>query len=179
MEANTESKTEAETFAATFCPAAYASLFSQGLNWVLEANKAFLKLAVQQKAELLGSCKEAMKALSMPDLFLFDLAEQASVHSVTLQKSLMDLAVEQSTAETEASHEYVQHPRTAKAGMGKLIEQSVDRTVTAPSSALSFVATQTKSVSGTVKKQPKVAGTTQKELLNNTAKASKPTVAKA
>ena len=72
MEANTKStKTEAETIAATFCPAAYASLFSKGLKRVVEASKTSLDLAVEQNTEILASYKKVLNASSIPGLFLF------------------------------------------------------------------------------------------------------------
>src|ERR1017187_9727046 len=198
MEANTKStKTEAKTIEATFCPAACASLFNKGLKRVVEASKTSLDLAIEQNSEVLGSYKKALKASSMPGLFLFDLVEQVSEGYVSLQKSLLDLAVEQSSAVVEAAHECIQDPNLSQAGISHLIEQSVDRMVTAQNSALEFAAHQTKVVSDTVKKQPEVAGTpaetvadsvqrgfetvvtAQKEILNNAGKASKNTVAKA
>jgi gas vesicle protein len=96
-----------------------------------------------------------------------------------------------------AVDEHIQYPSKSKAGIGKLIEQSVDCTVTAQNSALDFAAKQTKAVSDTVSKQPEVAGTpveavtdsvqrgfetvvtAQKEILNNAAKATKKSAAKA
>jgi hypothetical protein len=98
-------------------------LFSKGLKRVIEANKTSLDLTVEYNSEVLGSCKEALKAWSMPGLFLFDLAEQTFVSYVSLQKSLLDLAVEPGTAMTKAAPEYVQKPSKARAGIGKLIEQ--------------------------------------------------------
>jgi hypothetical protein len=59
METNTKSvKSEAETIKATFCPAAYASLFSKGLKRVVEVSKTFLDLGVEQNTEVLASYKE-------------------------------------------------------------------------------------------------------------------------
>jgi hypothetical protein len=91
-------KAEAETTEATYCPVASATLFNNGSKRVVELSKTSLDLAVEQNTEILASCKKALKASSMPGLFLFDLAGQAFEGYVTLQKSLLDLAVEQSTA---------------------------------------------------------------------------------
>jgi hypothetical protein len=99
MNTNTNAtKTEAETTEATYCPAAYATLLNKGLERVVEMSKTSFDLAAEQNTEVLASCKKALKALSMPGLFLFDLAGQAFEGYVTLQKSLLDLAVEQSSA---------------------------------------------------------------------------------
>jgi hypothetical protein len=157
MNTNTHA-TEAETIQATYCPAEYATLFNNGSKRVIEVSKTTLDLAVGQTTEVLATCKKALPA-SMPGLFLFDLAGQALEGYVTLQKSLLDLAIEQSTAAVEATHEYIQDASKAKAGLPTLIQQSVERTVTAQKSVLEFAAQQTTAVSDTVKQQPGVTGT--------------------
>jgi hypothetical protein len=65
---------------------------------------------VEQNTEILASCKKALKASSVPGLFLFDLAGQASEVYVTLQKSLLDLAIEQNTEAVKAAHEHTVMP---------------------------------------------------------------------
>jgi hypothetical protein len=193
MNTNTHA-TEAETIKATYCPAEYATLFNNGSKRVIEVSKTTLDLAVQQNNELLASCKKALQA-SMPGLFLFDLAGQAFEGYVTLQKSLLDLAVEQSTAAVEATH--IHDASKAKAGIQILMQQSVERTVTAQKSVLEFAAKQTKAVSDTVKQQPGVTGmpvetvtdsvqrvvdtlhATQNEILDSANKNVKAMIAKA
>jgi hypothetical protein len=87
---------------------------------------------------------------------LFDLAGQAFEGYVALQQNLLDLALEQSTAVVDAATEYSQDLSKAKAGIPKLIEQSVDRMVAAQNSVLDFAAEQNKAVSDAVKQQPGV-----------------------
>ena len=123
---------EAETTEVTYCPAAYATLFNKGLERVVEMSKTSLDLAVEQNAEVLASYKKALKASSLPGLFLFDLAGQAFEGYVTLQKSLLDLAVEQSTAVLDAAKECSHDASKAKAGISNMIQQSVDRTGCSP-----------------------------------------------
>jgi hypothetical protein len=139
---NKSTKTEAEATEATYCPAAYATLVNKGFEKVVEVSKTALDLAVEQNAEVLGSYKKALKASAMPGLFWFDLAGQAFEGYVSLQKNLLDLAVGQSTAFIDASKELSHDPTKAKAGIKEMIQQSVDRTVVAQKSVLTFAANQ-------------------------------------
>jgi len=195
MNTNTHA-TEADTIKATYCPAEYATLFNNGSKRVIEVSKTTLDLAVEQTTEVLASCKKALPA-SMPGLFLFDLAGQAFEGYLTLQKRLVDLAVEQSTAAVEATNEYMQDASKATAGFPTLIQQSVERTVTAQKSVLEFAVKQTTAVSDAVKQQPGVTGTpietvadaiqrgvdtlhgTQNEILDSANKNVKAMIAKA
>lgn len=191
MNTNTKSiKSEVEE-----ATAAYTTLFNKGLERAVEVSKSTLDLAVEQNAEILGSYKKALKGT--PGVFLFDLAGQAFAGFVSLQKNLLDIAVEQSAAVIDAATEISQDLSKAKAGIPKLIEQSVDRTVAAQNSVLDFAAKQNKAVSDAVKQQPGVNGTpaekvtdsahrsidsllaTQKELLDITSKNVKSATAKA
>jgi hypothetical protein len=189
-------KTIAETIETTFNTTESAKLFNKGLERAVEATKATLDLAAAQNADILDACKKALKATSVP-VFALDLAGEALTGQLTLQKSLLDMAVLQSASITEVAQELLQEPSKAQAGISKLFTQSVDRTVAAQDSVLEYAAAQTKSVSSTVKAQPNVAGSpvetiadsiqrgvetaiaTQKEIVANAAKASKNAVAKA
>ncbi len=187
-------KTEAE--ASMYNTAAFTALFNNGLERVVEASKASLDAAREQNAEVLTSCKKVLKASSLPGLFVFDLAGQAFEGYVTLQKNLLDLAVEQSTSMMNAAQEYSQDASKAK-GINTLIQQSVDRTVAAQNSVLDFAAKQAKAAGESVKQQPGVTGTAvetvteavqrgmdnviaaQKEIVNLAAKPVKTTTVKA
>ena len=153
------SKIEAVTTEATSCPFASATLFSKGLERVIEASKTSLDLAVEQNAEVLASCKKALNASSMPGLFLFDWAGQAFEGYVTLQKSLLDFTVEQSNTLAEAAHEYRHDTSRAKEEITHVIRQSVDHAEAAQKTALDLAVKQTKEVSDTVKHQHAVAHT--------------------
>jgi hypothetical protein len=145
--------TKAETTEATCCPFASATLFSKGLERVIEASKTSLDLAVEQNAEVMASCKKALNASSMPGSFLFDMAGKAFEGYVTFQKSLLDLTVEQSNTAVEAAHEYSHDASEAKGGIAKVIRQSVDHTEEAQKTVLDLAAKQTREVSDTVKHQ--------------------------
>jgi hypothetical protein len=195
MSTSTKStKEEATEF--IYSTAAYATLYNKGLERVVEVSKSSLDLAVEQNAEILASCKKALKATQMPGLFLFDIASSAVEGYVALQKNLLGLAVEQSTSVIDAAQECSLDASKAK-GISNLIQQSMDRTVAAQNSVLDFAAKQAKVAGETVKQQPGVIGTpvetvtdsvqrgldsvvtAQKEILNLASKTVKSAAAKA
>ena len=131
----TTAKTIAETIDATFCTADSAKLFNKGFERVIEASKATLDLAAAQNADLLDVCKNALKSSQAP-VFVFDLVGEALTGQRTLQKSLVDRAVLQSASIAEAAEELLQEPSKAQAGITKLFQQSLDRTMAAHDSVL-------------------------------------------
>jgi hypothetical protein len=145
--------TKAETTEATCCPFASATLFSKGLERVIEASKTSLDLAVEQNAEVLASCKKALSGSSMPGSFLFDMAGKAFEGYVTFQKSLLDFTAEQNATAVEAAHRYSHEVSTAKEEITHVIRQSVDHAEAAQKTALDLAVKQSKEVSDTVKQQ--------------------------
>jgi len=133
-------RSEWETGEATYSPVVYATLLNKGLKGlerVFEVSKTSLELALEHNAEVLASYK---KALEVRGFFLLDLAGQAFEGYVTLQKSLLDLAVERPVIEAAQENS----PDTSNAGMTDLILQSVDRTIAAQKSILARAGEQTK-----------------------------------
>ena len=189
-------KSIAETLESTFNTCEATKLINKGLERAVEATKTAIDLAAAQNADVLAAIKKAAKPAQVPE-FVFDLAGQAVAGQVSLQKNLLDMILAQSLSLTEASHELVQEPTKAQAGLSKLIQTSVDRAASAQDSVLEYAAAQSKAVSETLKAQPNVAGSpvetvadsiqrgvetaiaTQKEIVANAAKASKSAVAKA
>lgn len=157
MKANTSStKIEAET-----AEAAYVSLFSKGLERIVEVSKTSLDLAVEQNTEVLGSCRRALKGSPLPGLFLLDFASQALEDCVTLQKRLLNLTVEQSSSVLAATQRYRRNAGMAKSETAEAKHQTADSKVAAnksvPEPAPKQTAPkQTKAVSEAVKQQPRV-----------------------
>ena len=127
MNPNTKStNTEAETIDATYSKAAFATMYTKGLERVVEVSKTSMDSAVQQNAEVLASYKKALKTSPILGLFLFDLALQAFAGYVTLQKSLLDRAVEQSTAVIEKAFSH--DADKAKAGITNVSDTGKQQT---------------------------------------------------
>jgi hypothetical protein len=191
MSTSTKS-TKEETNELTYGVAACATLLNKGLERVAEVSKSSLDMAVAQNTEFLTSCKKAI-SVPLPGAFLFDVAGSAFEGYVALQKSLLGLAVEQSTAVLEATQECSLDSDKANA----LIQQSLDRSVAAQSSVLDYAAKQTKAAGESVKQQPGVTGSpvetvtdsvqkgvdtvvaAQKEILNLATKTVKSSTVKA
>ena len=189
-------KSIAETLESTFNTCEATKLINKGLERAVEATKTAIDLAAAQNADVLAAIKKAAKPAQVPE-FVFDLTGQAIAGQISLQKNLLDMIVAQTLSITEVSHELVQEPAKAQAGLSKLIQTSVDRAASAQDSVLEYAAAQSKAVSETLKAQPNVAGSpvetvadsiqrgvetaiaTQKEIVANAAKASKSAVAKA
>ena len=98
---NTSSGKDARSAEGTFGPA-YPALFNKALERVAEVNKTSLDLAMEHNVEVLDSYRNVLNASSVPGLFLFDLAGQVIESYATLQKSLLELVVNQSTCVIEA-----------------------------------------------------------------------------
>jgi len=148
-------KAKAETIEATYGPVAYTTLFNKGLERFAEVSKTSFDSALVQNAEILITYKKTLKGSSNPGLFLFDLAGQVFERYLTLQKSLLNLSVEQSTAVIQAAQECSHDASKAKAEITKVVQHSVDRAVEAQKSVVDVVVKQTQSA--TVNQQSIVA----------------------
>jgi hypothetical protein len=126
-------KAEAKTIRAA---AAYATSFNKGLEPAVEVSKTSLDLAKEGNTETLDYYKQALKELCMPGLFLFDLAGEAIGYAATIQRNLLDLAIEQCDAIIEATQQYSYDIGGAEASTAYLIRRSADRTIAASESVL-------------------------------------------
>ena len=91
------------------------TLYTKGLERTIELSKSGLDQAVKQNAEILAAIKKALKGTSLPGLFVLDLAGEAIEGFVAVQKSLLDLALEQNNASIEAVQAYGKDADKAKA----------------------------------------------------------------
>src|SRR6266511_4238338 len=98
----TVKSTKTEIIDLTAAPVAAATLYQKGLERAVEAGKLSLDLAVQQNAEIVTAIKKALKGTQLPGLFILDLAAEALLGLVAVQKQLLDLGLEQSAAAIEA-----------------------------------------------------------------------------
>jgi hypothetical protein len=150
MTANTKSTKLEETID-------YTALYTKGLERTIEISKSTLDLAVKQNAEILASIKKALKGSSLPTLPILDLAGESFEGFVAVQKSLLDLALEQSNASIEAAQSFGKD--ASKAELSNVLQASFDRAITAQNTVVDFAVKQTKTGIETVKAQPGVAGT--------------------
>ena len=151
-------KLEAEVIDLTSCPAACAALYEKGLERAVDAVKVALNLSLQQNADILAAIKKALKGTNLPGLFVLDLAGQAAEGCVAVQKQLLDLGLEQSSAAIKALQN-LKLNADVQGDVAAAAQASLDRSLAAQNTVLEFVAKQSKAVSETVKAQPGVAGT--------------------
>ncbi len=134
----------------------YATLYTSGLKRAADASKTTLDMLAGQNSEFLSTWKQMFKGSALPGLSLFDLAGQAFESYVALQKNLLDLAVEQSTAVVEAVQEFKQNPEEASEGISTMVQKSLNRGIAAQRSVLDFATKQSKAVSDAVEQEKQV-----------------------
>jgi hypothetical protein len=139
-------------------PIACANLYQKGLEQAVEAGKNALNLSAQQNAELIANVKNALKGVTLPGMFILDLAAQAFAGYITVQVKLMDMALQQSAATIQAMINFGQDGNIDTAAF----QASVDRALEAQYTVLDFTAEQTHAVSASMKEQ--LAGTPAENL---------------
>lgn len=117
---------------------AYATLYLKGLERVVEVSKTSLDVAAEQNTEVLDYCRKALKSYSMPGLLLCDIADEAFKGYVTLQKNLLDFAVEKGATLTEEAREYSHDAGEAVAISEHVIRQSAARAIATQKSVLNI-----------------------------------------
>jgi hypothetical protein len=145
-----------------FCPTAFTDQYTKGLERTIELSKSNLDQAVKQNAEILASIKKSLNGFSLPGLFVLDLAGQAVEGFVAVQKTLLDLALEQNNASIEAFQ--------SKAELGNVLQASLDRATTAQNVVVEYAVKQTKTNIEAVKAQPGVAGTAVETIADSVQK---------
>jgi hypothetical protein len=151
-----------------FCPTEIAAQYTKGLERTIELSKSNLDQAVKQNAEILASIKKSLNGSTLPGLFVLDLAGEAVEGFVAVQKSLLDLALEQSNASIEAFQSFGKE--TAKADFSNVLQASFDRAIAAQNVVVEFAVKQTKSNIEAVKAQPGVAGTAVETIADSVQK---------
>jgi hypothetical protein len=148
---------EENNMTTTFCPTELTAQYTKGLERTIELSKSNLDQAVKQNAEILASIKKALKGSTLPGLFVLDLAGQTVEGFVAVQKTLLDLTLEQSNASIAALQSFGKD--TAKADFSNVLQASFDRAIAAQNTVVEFAVKQTKTNIEAVKAQPGVAGT--------------------
>jgi hypothetical protein len=133
---------------------AACEVFNQSMQSVVAMQKNVLDMAVQQNTEAIQACKKSLKgtffANSAP---MLDLAAQAFEKYAGLQKSFIDLAVEQTNALNALQDLRNEPPAKAANAVTNLMQQAWQRGLTAQKMALDVAAQQNRAVAETVKQQ--------------------------
>jgi hypothetical protein len=154
---NTDMRKITETFAATFCPATYATQANKSFERAVEATEATLNFAVRQNAELLAGIKKAVAGTPVEKLPVFELAGEAFDGYIAVQKDLLGIAKEHSTAVTDAIHASGTDVHKAKDEFVSLVEASMNRAMAVRNRFVEYVAAQVQAATAAAKLQPGTA----------------------
>lgn len=169
-----------------------ATLYTEGVERLAEAQKKILDVAQQHNIEAIDAWKKIGHGTpGAPGLFLMDLAATTFGQYADLQKGAIDLAVEQSQTLAGIAKEHNNSVSKATDGVKALAQETIERTAALQKRAIEFSAEQSKTAIDAFKQQSGVAGTpveaaatsfqhgvetiaeTQKELLDIVGKASR------
>ena len=159
-----------EIIEAAYSPVAYATLVNKGFERIVEASKSSLDLAAQQNADILAAIKKALKDTPLANLPVFDLAGPAIEGCIAIQKNVLDMLIEQSTAAIasfEAIKEAGMDANKVKAEVSKMIQATLDRSTAAQNSATEYAVKQTKAGINAIKQQPGIAGTAAEQFADS------------
>jgi hypothetical protein len=178
-----------EILTVSLCPAAYASEINKGFERIIEASQTSLDLAAQQNADILAAVRKALKNVPMADLTPLEVAGAAFEGFVNIQKTLLDMTMEQSNAVVEAIEASGGDVSKASEEFSKLFRATLDRSSAAQNMVAEYATRQAKDLSENKYKTPNVAAeavqramddalAAQKQILNFAAKPLK-SIAKA
>jgi hypothetical protein len=133
------------------------SLSHQALNSVAQVadlQKKTLDIAAGQTAEWIGACKKTLSYFPVTPLaFIFDVAGQAVQTAIEIEKSAIDLVVEQSNAAADIAKVRVDAYSKIADGVTTSIRKSVERSIEAQKTILEFAGEQNKAAVESIKKQ--------------------------
>ena len=146
---------KAEASFAVF-PTEMVALCARAIERSANVQKAALDFTLQQSRETIEAVRRTMP--SLPGMFLFDVGLQALDQCAETQKKMLDMAVEQAGAVVEYSRQRGDNVARGLSGIGSLMQESVERGVTAQRSVLSFAAEQNRLMNETMRKQADACG---------------------
>lgn len=149
---------QAEKFEAAMAgfPAEMATLFGKAVERTAQMQKVALECTVQQAVETLDCLKKSLP--NLPGAFVFDMIGQAVEQSAETHKKVLDMFVEQSLAVVEYSKQRGDTVSKVMTGVNSLVQQSVERGVSAQRTVLNFAAEQNRVMADAMKKQVSAFG---------------------
>lgn len=129
-----------------------ASVFRIGLVRFAEIQRAALDQLVQQNMDFQSAWKQTYDASSWSGTKLVDLAAKLFQEIADIQKSLMDLAIDQSAFMVEISKEGPDW-ETRHMAVGEMVRQSMDKLIAAERVVIAYAATHNALVIDGMKRQ--------------------------
>lgn len=133
---------------------AACEMFTNSLQTMFNMQKSVLDLAVQQNAETAEAYKKVLKGTAFaPSSSVVDFATQAFEKYAGLQKSFLDLAFDQANALTQFPGLRQESPAKTGNMLTNLMQESIQRGVTAQKMALDVASQQNKALTDVLKQQ--------------------------
>lgn len=162
-----------ETLTVSLCPAAYAGEINKGFERIVEASQTSLDLAAQQNADILAAVRNALEKVPMADMTALEMAGAAFEGYVTIQKTLLDMAMEQSNAVVEAIEASGSDVGKTHEEFNKLFRGTLDRSSAAQNLVADYATRQAKAMSEKTAKKPNVAAETVQRAMDDAIAAQK------
>jgi hypothetical protein len=123
----------------------FAALFLRGLERIAEAQKQCLDFAVQHNREMMETFKKAAEKMpAVPRLPMLSAAQGAMNRYADIQKSAIDLVVEESRIWTDAFRDRTSTVKKAADSTSNVARKTVERSFAVQKKALEQGAAQTK-----------------------------------
>ena len=156
-----------------------AAMFLRGVERIAEAEKQLLDTAAQQNKEMMDVVKKAAANIpGMPRLPLLDLVYGAMNRYVDVQKSVVDLMVEQNRIWTDAFTDRTGTVRKSGESATHAMKQAMESSFAVQKKALEHTAAHTKAVMDAARNQFGVSGT-QADVMTDTFRRGVDTIVEA
>ena len=156
-----------------------ANLYLRGMERIAEIQKQFIDLAVQHNKETVEMLKKAAaKMPGAPRLPMFDLAQGAVNRYADIEKSAVDLFVEQSRIWTDAFKDRTGTVKKSGDSATHAVKQAMESSFAVQKKALEHTAAQTKAVMDAARNQFGFSGT-QAEAMTDTFRRGVDTIVEA
>jgi hypothetical protein len=156
-----------------------AAMFLRGVERIAEVEKQLLDTAAQHNKEMLEVTKKAAaKIPGMPRLSMLDLVYGAMNRYVDVQKSVVDLMVEQNRIWTEAFTDRTGTVKKSGESATRAVKQAMESSFAVQKKALEHTAAHTKAVMDAARDQFGVSGT-QTDVMTDTFRRGVDTIVEA
>lgn len=156
-----------------------ATLFLRGVERIAEVEKQLLDTAVQHNKEMLEVMKKAAtKVPGMPRLPMLDFVYGAMNRYVDVQKSVVDLMVEQNRIWTDALTDRTGTVKKSGESATRAVKQAMEGSFAVQKKALEHTAAHTKAVMDAARDQFGLSGT-QTDVMTDTFRRGVDTIVEA
>lgn len=134
-------------------------LYTKSVERLAELQKKTLEITAEQNTEWMTAWKKAARLTpENPAMFMFELAGQMFGRFLDTQKSVIDMAVEQTHSAAGVAKDRGKSMGKTAEGVTGLFQQAMEQSIAAQKKALDFFAEQQKMAYETAKRQFRFAG---------------------